>query len=74
MYPQDVRVSFSLVELTLAERDSKNAGFSFLCVWNLNCRPGVPSRDRVTRDKNRDDFHCMQMRLVMSIRFIFGDD
>ena len=25
-------------------------------------------------DKNRDDFHCMQMRLVMSMWFIFGDD
>ena len=25
-------------------------------------------------DKNRDDFHCMQMSLVMSMRFIFGDD
>lgn len=24
--------------------------------------------------KNRDDFQCMQIRLVMSIRFIFGDD
>ena len=27
-----------------------------------------------TGDKNRDDFHCMQMSLVMSMRFIFGDD
>ena len=27
-----------------------------------------------TGDKNRDDFHCLQMSLVMSIRFIFGDD
>ena len=25
-------------------------------------------------DKNRDDFHCMLMSLVMSMRFIFGDD
>ena len=25
-------------------------------------------------NKNRDDFHCMQMRLVMSMWFIFGDD
>ena len=25
-------------------------------------------------DKNRDDFHCMQMSLVMSMRCIFGDD
>ena len=27
-----------------------------------------------TGDKNRDDFYCMQMSLVMSMRFIFGDD
>ena len=28
-----------------------------------------------TRNKNRDDFHCMQMtRLVMSMWFISGDD
>ena len=24
--------------------------------------------------KNRDDFQCMQMSLVMSMPFIFGDD
>ena len=24
--------------------------------------------------KNRDDFHCMQMSLVIGMRFIFGDD
>ena len=27
-----------------------------------------------TWDKNRHDFHCMQVSLVMSMRFIFGDD
>ena len=27
-----------------------------------------------TVDKNRHDFHCMQMSLVMSMRFIFNDD
>ena len=27
-----------------------------------------------TGDKNRQDFHCMQMSLLMSMRFIFGDD
>ena len=27
-----------------------------------------------TGDKNRDDFHFMQMSLVMIMRFIFGDD
>ena len=40
-----------LVELALAERDSKNAGVSFLlfpfcCVCDLNCRPDVLSGDR----------------------------
>ena len=27
-----------------------------------------------TGDENPDDFHCMQMSLVMSMRFIFGND
>ena len=27
-----------------------------------------------TGDKNRDDFCCMQVSLVMSMWFIFGDD
>ena len=27
-----------------------------------------------TGDKNRDDFRCMQVSLVMSMWFIFGDD
>ena len=27
-----------------------------------------------TGDKNRDDFHCMQMSFVMSMRYIFDDD
>ena len=27
-----------------------------------------------TGDKNRDDFHHMEMSLVMSMRYIFGDD
>ena len=27
-----------------------------------------------TGDKHRGDSHCMQMSLVMSMRFIFGDD
>ena len=25
-------------------------------------------------DKNGDEFHCMQMSLVMNMRFIFDDD
>ena len=40
-----------LVELALAERDSKNAGvffvlFCFFFLWDLVCRPHVPSGDR----------------------------
>ena len=27
-----------------------------------------------TGDKNRDDFHCMEMSLVMSMWFILGND
>ena len=27
-----------------------------------------------TGDKNRDDFHCMEMSLVTSMWFILGDD
>ena len=27
-----------------------------------------------TGDKNRDDFRCMQMSLVISMRFNFGND
>ena len=27
-----------------------------------------------TGDKNCDDFHCMEMSLVMRMHFIFGDD
>ena len=27
-----------------------------------------------TGDKNRDDFHCMEMSLVMRLQFIFDDD
>ena len=35
-----------LVELALAERDSKNAGVFFFFLWDLVCRPHVPSGDR----------------------------
>ena len=27
-----------------------------------------------TGDKNRGNFHCMQMSLVMSMQYIFSDD
>ena len=46
----------------------------FFFRWNLVCRPRVPSEDRGNWDKNRDDFHSMEMSLVMSMWFILGDD
>ena len=64
--------------LALAERDSKNATvFFFFC--RSVAKRGACSRAFLTEtvetgDKIRDDFHCMQMSLVMSMRFIFGDD
>ena len=27
-----------------------------------------------TRDKNHHDFHCLEVSLVICMRFIFGDD
>ena len=36
--------------------------------------PGVLAETVETGDKNRDDFDCMQMSLVMTMRFIFCDD
>ena len=48
--------------------------FCFFFRWNLVCRPRVPSEDRGNWDKNRDDFHSMEMSLVMSMWFILGDD
>ena len=62
----------------MAERDSKNVGVPFfLCVSSPNGRSysqAFLAETVETVDKNRHDFHCMQMSLVMSMRFIFGDD
>ena len=64
--------------LALAERDSKNANvFFFFCrsVAKRGASPQAFLTETVeTGDKIRDDFHCMQMSLVMSMRFIFGDE
>ena len=61
----------------MAERDSKNAGVSFfLSVSSPNGRPysqAYLAETVETGDKNRHDFHCMQMNLVMKMQFIFGD-
>ena len=50
--------------------------FFFSCVFP-NGRPWSQAFLAETVEpgiKNRDDFHCMQMSLVMSMRFIFDDD
>ena len=72
----------SLVELALAARLKKyKRFFSFLCFFCFLCPrqrvtmvPGAPSGDRGNWDKNRDYFHRIQLSLVMSMRFIIGDD
>ena len=67
-----------LVELALAEWDSKNTGVSvfFFFFWSGTYFVGHTflAKTVETKDKNRDDFHCMQRSLVISMRFIFGDD
>ena len=63
-----------LLELALAGRDSENTGvsFLFLCVCGtLFVGHAFLAETVETGDKNSDDFHCMQMSLVMSMRFIF---
>ena len=64
--------------LALAERDSKNANvfFFFLSVRRQKgaCSQAFLTETVETGDKIRDDFHCMQMSLVMSMRLIFGDE
>ena len=62
-----------LVELALVKQDSRNASVFFhLSV----AKRGVCSQMFLveTGGKNRDDFHCIQMSLVMSMQLIFGDD
>ena len=68
-----------LVELALAERDSKNASVSFFfrLLWSLNgrsCSQAFLAETVETGDKNPDDFPCTQMSLVMSMRFNFAYD
>ena len=57
---------------------SREFFFFFLGVSYANSRPYSQAFLAVTvetGDKNRHDFfHCMQMSLVMSMRFIFGGD
>ena len=65
--------------LALAERDSKNANvFFFFFFWFVakrgGCSQAFLTETVETGAKIRDDFHCMQMSLVMSMRLIFGDE
>ena len=64
------RACFSRTRLTL-----KMEAFSFVGL-TPNGRPwsqAFLAENVETGDNNRDDFHCMQMSLVMSMPFIFGD-
>ena len=67
-----------LVELALAERDSRRFFFLFFFVRRAPirrpCSPAFLAENVETGNKNRDDFHCIQMRLVMSMRLFVGDD
>ena len=65
------------MELALAERNSTNVSVFFFPSVRLKkrvCYQAFLTDIVETEDKNRDDFHCMQMSLVMSMRVIFGDD
>ena len=64
------RACFSRTRLTL-----KMEAFSFVGL-TPNGRPwsqAFLAENVETGDNNRDDFHCMQMSLVMSMPFIFRD-
>ena len=63
-----------LVELPLEERDSKNSVVFFVGPLQKRGSQVFLTETMETRDKNRDDFQCMQMSLVMSMPFIFDDD
>ena len=51
--------------------------FCFLCQWapiRRPCSQAFLAETVETGDKNSNDFHCIQISLVMSMRFIYGDD
>ena len=66
----------------LEKQVSENAGasFFFFFFFHLSVPKGSSesqaflSKTVETGKKNHDDFHCMQMSLVMSMQFIFDDD
>ena len=47
---------------------------SFIFRQDTTGRSGSQAFLAETGNKNRDDFHCMQMSLVMSMWFIFGNN
>ena len=63
-----------LVDLALAERDSKNAVVSVFVGGTYFVGHALSTKTAETGDKNCGDFHCMQMSLVMSMQYIFSDD
>ena len=46
----------------------------FLSVGPSSVGHSFQAKTVETGDKNRGDFHCMQISLVMNMRYIFGDD
>ena len=50
--------------------------FFFVCVGRNGgpCSQAFLEETLEAGGKNRDDFHCMQMSLVMRMLFNFGDD
>ena len=63
---------------TFRSTESQNLQAVFLLrIWDTkgrSCSQAFPAETVETGNKDRDDFHFMQMRLVMSVWFIFGDD
>ena len=54
----------------ISERDAKNAGVFCFCVSSPNGWPwsqAFLAETVETGDKNRDDFHCMQMSLQLNL-------
>ena len=56
-----MNIDKNVVELTLAERDSKNAGVVFFAGLPYIVGHAFLAETVETGDKNRDDLLCMQM-------------
>ena len=63
---------------TFRSTESQNLQTVFLFrIWDTkgrSCSQAFAAETVKTGNKDRDDFYFMQMRLVMSVWFIFGDD